>query len=73
MQDNRKDEKKPRIAWGGDRYFLSDGLPTEYFINLQKEKVMREKKGGAGGGCLTCRKERFLFQAIPSRRSEAEL
>lgn len=55
MQDNRKDEKKPRIAWGGDRYFLSDGLPTEYFINLQKEKVMREKKGGAGGGCLTCR------------------
>ena len=73
MQDNRKDEKKPRIAWGGDRYFLSDGLPTEYFINLQKEKVLREKKGSVGESVLTCRKERFLSQAIPPRRGEAEL
>ena len=24
-------------------YFLSDGLPTEYFINLQREKVLQEQ------------------------------
>lgn len=44
MQNQNNKDKKPRIAWGGDRYFVSDGLPTEYFINLQREKVLREKK-----------------------------
>ena len=43
MQNQNNGNKKPRIAWGGDRYFLSDGLPTEYFINLQREKVLQEQ------------------------------
>lgn len=43
----RKDSgnTQARIAWGGDNYIISDGLSTDYYINLQKEKVAQEKKG----------------------------
>lgn len=33
----------PRIAWGGDRYVISDGKSTQYYIDLQKEKVLKAK------------------------------
>ena len=36
--------RKPRIAWGGDHYFMNDGKSTEYYINLQRMKVEKEKK-----------------------------
>ena len=44
MDSNDSSNKKARIAWGGDHYIISDGLSTEYYINLQKEKVAQEKK-----------------------------
>ena len=44
MSLNNPSIHKPRIAWGGDRYYMNDGKTTEYYINLQKTKVENEKK-----------------------------
>ena len=33
-----------RIAWGGDRYVISDGKSTQYYIDLQKEKARKAKE-----------------------------
>lgn len=45
MEQKESGNMQARIAWGGDNYIFSDGLSTEYYINLQKEKVAQEKKG----------------------------
>ena len=44
MDFSTLNKPKARIAWGGDRYNMSDGKPTEYYINLQREKVQREQR-----------------------------
>lgn len=43
MQHPLSGTSSPRIAWGGDRYVISDGKSTQYYIDLQKEKVLKAK------------------------------
>ena len=45
METKENEREQARIAWGGDNYIISDGLSTEYYINLQKEKAALVKKG----------------------------
>lgn len=44
MNQPQSTKSKARVAWGGDRYIISDGKSTDYYIQLQKEKVSRENR-----------------------------
>ena len=44
MQRSVSGTSNARIAWGGDRYVISDGKSTQYYIDLQKEKARKAKE-----------------------------
>ena len=44
MNQPQLTKSKARVAWGGDRYIINDGKSTDYYIQLQKEKVARENR-----------------------------
>ena len=61
-----------RIAWGGDRYVISDGKSTQYYIDLQKEKARKEKERKQNQTSVSVRRNHEFYSSAWNSRKQLE-